>query len=48
LSDYSRLFARGGDLTLETANPRPYKEDAHRLKGSDGSWISYRSAQPLR
>lgn len=48
LADYSRSFAHGGDLALETANPRPYKEDAHRLKGSDGGWITYRSPQPLR
>lgn len=48
LSDYGRIFAHGGDLSLETANPRPYKEDAHRLKGGEGGWIAYRSAQPLR
>jgi hypothetical protein len=48
LSDYSRIFARGGGLALETGNARPYKEDAHRLKGGEGSWITYRSIQPLR
>ncbi len=48
LSDYSRLFARDGKLTLETGNPRPYKEDAHRLKGGAGNWVIYRTRQPLR
>jgi hypothetical protein len=49
LWDYSRTFARGGrSLSLETTNPRPYKEDAQRLKGSDGSWVTYRTVQPLR
>ena len=48
LSDYTRSFAHGGELVLETANARAYKEDAHRLKGNDGSWITYRTAQPLR
>jgi hypothetical protein len=31
LSDYSRTLAHGGELALETANARAYKEDAHRL-----------------
>jgi mannan endo-1,4-beta-mannosidase len=48
LSDYSRTFAHGGSLSLETTNARPYKEDAHRLKGSAESWIVYRTLQPLR
>jgi len=48
LVDYSRSLAHGGDLSLEKANPRPYKEDAHRLRGREGGWITYRSLQPLR
>lgn len=48
LSDYSRIFAHGGELELETANGRPYKEDSQRLKGRDESWIIYRTIQPLR
>jgi mannan endo-1,4-beta-mannosidase len=48
LSDYSRTFAHGDSVSLETTNPRAYKEDARRLKGSDGSWITYRTRQPLR
>jgi mannan endo-1,4-beta-mannosidase len=48
LSDFSRIFARGEDLSLATANARQYKEDAHRLKGSAGSWIMYRTLHPLR
>jgi hypothetical protein len=48
LSSYLKIRERGGDLTLETANPRPYKEDAHRLRGTKGSWLTYRVAEPLR
>jgi mannan endo-1,4-beta-mannosidase len=48
LSDYSLVFAHGGSLELERANPRPYKEDIHRLKGSEGGWIIYRTVEPLR
>ena len=48
LSDYSRIFAHGGNLELDTANGRPYKEDSQRLKGRDESWIIYRTIQPLR
>jgi len=48
LSDYARTFAHGGTLALETMNPRPYKEDAHRLKGSAESWVTYRTLEPLR
>jgi hypothetical protein len=48
LSDYSRSSSHSNDLSVQTANPRPYKEDAHRLKGREGSWIVYRTAGPLR
>jgi mannan endo-1,4-beta-mannosidase len=47
LVDFSRIFAREGRVSLETTNARPYKEDAHRLKSSTGSWIMYRSRRPL-
>jgi mannan endo-1,4-beta-mannosidase len=47
LVDHSKLFARYGGLSLESANARPYKEDAHRLKGGPGSWIMYRTRDPL-
>ncbi len=48
LVDFSHIFARQGNLSIESANARPYKEDPHRLKGADGDWIVYRSAGPLR
>jgi hypothetical protein len=48
LSSFASIRDRGGELTLATANPRPYKEDAHRLRGTEGSWLTYRVAQPLR
>ncbi|HCX31050.1 MAG TPA: hypothetical protein DHU55_14970, partial [Blastocatellia bacterium] len=47
LSDFSRSFARQGNVALVTENSRPYKEDPHRLKGNKGSWIMYRTLQPL-
>jgi mannan endo-1,4-beta-mannosidase len=48
LSDSSRVFAHDGSAVLSTANARAYKEDAHRLKGTAGSWITYRTVHPLR
>jgi hypothetical protein len=48
LLDFSNIFARSGALSLETGNARPYKEDPHRLKGTAGDWIMYRTTQPLR
>ncbi len=48
LSDFSRVFAHGGDSALVTANARAYKEDGHRVKGSAASWITYRTPHPLR
>jgi mannan endo-1,4-beta-mannosidase len=47
LGDFSRVVEHGGDSVLVTANARAYKEDAHRVKGSAGSWITYRASQPL-
>ena len=47
LSDFSRLHAREGALTLETKNARPYKEDAHRLKGGPDAWVVYRAPGQL-
>lgn len=47
LMSLSLTNAQGGALALETTNPRPYKEDAHRLKGSAESWITYRTPEPL-
>lgn len=48
LSDFSRVFAYGEGAVLSTANTRAYKEDAHRVKGNAGSWITYRTLDPLR
>jgi len=47
LTDFSRIFSRGGSLSLETSKARPYKEDPHRLKGKAGDWIIYRTNEPL-
>jgi mannan endo-1,4-beta-mannosidase len=43
LIDLSKVFASAGNLILESANARPYKEDPHRLKGKAGDWIVYRT-----
>lgn len=48
LIDFSRSFMRDGKLTLESANARPYKEDPHRLRGSKGDSITYRTSEPFR
>ena len=48
LSDFSHSFGHAGNVALVTENSRPYKEDPHRLKGSKGSWIMYRTLQPLQ
>lgn len=47
LTDLSRIFEHEGTV-LSTANARAYKEDAHRVKGKAGSWITYRTLHPLR
>jgi mannan endo-1,4-beta-mannosidase len=47
LNDFSRSFEHQGDVVLVTENSRPYKEDPHRLKGKNGSFIIYRTLQPL-
>jgi hypothetical protein len=46
--DLSRVSARDGTLSLESANARPYKEDPHRLKGNAGASIVYRTEGGLR
>jgi mannan endo-1,4-beta-mannosidase len=48
LNDFSRSNSHGGALTFENVGARPYKEDTSRLRGSDGSWITYRTPGPLR
>ena len=48
MGDVSRLFASGGGVSIETANARPYKEDAHRLVGENGGWAIYRTLGPVR
>ena len=48
LIDFSHIFDRQGELSIELAGARPYKEDPHRLKGSDGSWVVYRTTMNIR
>ena len=44
LLNFSQAFAHEGKLVLESANARPYKEDPHRVKGTAGDSITYRTA----
>lgn len=47
LLDLSKTFEHHGNLSLESANARPYKEDPHRLKGGAGDSLTYRcNGQP--
>jgi len=48
LIDFSAIGDRQGTLKLEAANARPYKEDAHRLKGAAGDWVVYKVSEQLR
>lgn len=41
--DFSKLFSHEGNLSLESANARPYKEDPHRLRGTSGDSLVYRT-----
>jgi hypothetical protein len=47
LVDFSKAFAHDGTLTLESANARPYKEDPHRVKGTAGDSIVYRTSKNI-
>jgi hypothetical protein len=42
LKDWSRIAAHSEHASLSTANARAYKEDASRIKGVAGEWITYR------
>jgi hypothetical protein len=48
LKDLSRLVAHSANISLLSQNARAYKEDAHRLRGGAGDWITYRSTEPLQ
>ena len=44
MQDFSKLFSHEGKASLEAANARPYKEDPHRVKGTNGDSLVYRMA----
>ena len=49
LVNFSLTHSRSnGPVSLESKDARPYKEDAHRVKGRDEVWVAYRAPGPLR
>ncbi len=42
MSDFSQIYSRNGNLTIQTHNSKRTKEDAHRLAGDSGDSIVYR------
>jgi mannan endo-1,4-beta-mannosidase len=48
MHDTSHLFSRGGSLSIDSRKPRSAREVVHRLKGTKGSWLVYRTLNPLR
>jgi hypothetical protein len=43
----AKLFAYDRELKFVFREPRPYKEDASRLKGTAGNWLIYRLREPI-
>ena len=43
----SKIFAYDKKLRFVSREPRPYKEDASRLKGARGNWLIYRLRKPI-
>jgi len=41
--DFSHVFSKEGKVSLESANARPYKEDPHRVKGTSGDSLLYKT-----
>ncbi|HYG79723.1 MAG TPA: hypothetical protein VD861_05010, partial [Pyrinomonadaceae bacterium] len=49
LINFSLTHSRSsGPVSLASKDARPYKEDAHRVKGRDEVWVAYRVRGPLR
>jgi hypothetical protein len=48
LIDFSKTLTHEGNLSLESANARPYKEDPHRLKGESGAFVIYEVDDSIR
>jgi mannan endo-1,4-beta-mannosidase len=48
MGDFSQIYARNGDLTLQTHNSKRTKEDAHRIAGVGGDSIVYRVGGPIQ
>ncbi len=42
LPNLFRTYRKGGKLELRSNDARNYKEDCHRLLGTDGAWIAYK------
>ncbi len=48
MRDYSFLFGHGGTISLDSQTCRKAKEDSHRIKGTAGSYLIYRTPEPMR
>jgi hypothetical protein len=48
LNGWNRIDAHSDKTLLVSANARAYKEDASRIKGVAGDWLTYRSPGSLR
>ena len=46
--NFAIAFSRKGDLSLETADSRLFKEDAHRIRGKEGAELVYYVSGPLQ
>ncbi|MFC1794933.1 hypothetical protein ACFL3Q_15265, partial [Planctomycetota bacterium] len=48
LTDLSKTYVHSGTAVIDTGSPRKAKEDIHRLKGSAGTYITYKVAGPIK
>jgi hypothetical protein len=47
MQDWKFINNRDGNLSLQTNQARKFKEDSHRLKGTTGSFIIYKTEGPI-
>jgi hypothetical protein len=47
MQNFKFISTRNGTLSIETNQARKFKEDLHRLKGTTGSFIIYKTEKPI-